>query len=201
MTVPAKSVREITATIRKLRQRTCADIIEIGRLLAEAKKLLGHSSWLHWLETQFAWSRQTADNFIAVHKRFGNNVATVPIVGTLDPTALYALAQQSTPPQAVTAVVKLIKAGNPPSATDVKKIIREIKCPPCDDPPPVPSEPEGLSPSVREAALAGQFRDAVAVLVKLAARPSKTFAGAVPAHDLDMVANFLRQIASKEKAT
>jgi Protein of unknown function (DUF3102) len=198
MTAPAKSASEIAKTIRRLRERSCKDVIEIGRLLAKARDLLDYGDWYRWLETEFQWSRPTADNFIRVFETFGDSTSLT--VSVLEPSALYALSQRSTPPTALAVVEKLVKAGKPPSAAGVKRIIREIKFPACDDPPPVPSEPTP-SPSVREAALAEQFRDAVTALVKLAARPSKTFAGVVPANDLDMVANFLKQVASKEKAS
>lgn len=193
---PMVVVDEIAKSIRQLRKKTCADVIEIGRLLVKAKDLLPYGLWYGWLENEFGWSRQTADNFIRVHQKFGG--ARSPIISDLDPTTLYVLAQRSTPPAAVATVVKLVKGGEVPSTAGVKKIIREIKNPPSADPPPAPSEPTP-SRSVREAALAEQFRTAVASLIALAVRPSKIFADAMPAGDLGMVANFLTQVAAANK--
>jgi hypothetical protein len=36
------------------------DIIEIGRLLTEVKKIAGHGNWLPWLDREFGWSDSTA---------------------------------------------------------------------------------------------------------------------------------------------
>lgn len=42
--------------IRDLHKRSIADIIEIGRLLSECKKLVGHGQWLPWLRCESAIS-------------------------------------------------------------------------------------------------------------------------------------------------
>jgi hypothetical protein len=186
------NVNEIAAAIKKLRQRASFDVVETGKLLTQAKAALEHGEWYRWLAREFSWSRQSADNFIRTYEVFHDKPL---IVSVLEPTALYALSRDSTPPEAMRAVEKLIAARKVPTPAAVKKIIRKLRGD--DDPPAPPPEPKP-SPSVREAAIAEQFSTAVAALKALAARPSKIFAGAVPAADLELVANFLREIASKE---
>lgn len=57
-------------------------------------------------------------------------------------------------------------------------------------------EPQRLP---REQELVDQFKEAIDALLPFAARPSATFAGIVAAHDLDMLANFLKQIAASKR--
>ncbi|CAH1653268.1 hypothetical protein CHELA1G11_10612 [Hyphomicrobiales bacterium] len=75
-------------------QLAAESIIEVGRELIEQQASLGRGSFLAWIEAEFSMSQRTAYNFMAVHKKFGNKVATV---ASLPPTALYALAAPSTP--------------------------------------------------------------------------------------------------------
>jgi hypothetical protein len=52
--------------IRGLGKRVVADVIEIGRRLADCKELCGHGNWLPWLKREFGWSEDTAERFIQV---------------------------------------------------------------------------------------------------------------------------------------
>jgi Protein of unknown function (DUF3102) len=101
------------AVIRDLSKRVMKDIIEIGRRLTEAKKLVGHGNkrpsmdqptpgWAAWLKTEFDWSEGTALNFMHVfefaedlkNKKFMDlTVESLEIA----PSAMYKLAQPSTP--------------------------------------------------------------------------------------------------------
>ncbi len=69
---------------------------------------------------------------------------------------------------------------------------------PQDDQSSVPvSVPDPLPP---ENYLKVRFTAAVLELLKLVTKPSETFAGVVPAADLEMIANFLNQVAAKTHA-
>lgn len=186
MIFPA-DVNKIAARILKLRQRTCEDMIEIGKLLIQAKGRLEHGEWGEWLRRQFAWSQDTAERFINVAEVFGET-NSAPL-RNLDASALYELARPSTPQEARDTVAGLIEDGTLPALADVRRIIKEARG--IDEPEPAPQE----RPSVQEAALQQQFMDAITALMKLSTKPANTFAGTVPADDLDMLANFLRQIA------
>src|SRR3954467_148349 len=86
---------ENAEAIRVLGKRVVGDIIEIGNRLIAVKQRLQHGEWLPWLDREFGWSRQTADNFIHVAERF----ADLPTVGNLpiDAGALYLLAGPAVP--------------------------------------------------------------------------------------------------------
>ena len=60
------ALAEHSAEIRKLGKRAVQNIIEIGRRLTEAKKIVGWGNWLPWLEREFGWSERTAQNFMQV---------------------------------------------------------------------------------------------------------------------------------------
>lgn len=60
-------VQELAEEIRALASQTAERIVEIGNRLIEARAILKpKGEWMAWLEQEFAWSRQTAYNFIRV---------------------------------------------------------------------------------------------------------------------------------------
>jgi hypothetical protein len=118
---------EKATAIRALGKRVIADVIEIGRLLAEAKERCGHGNWLPWLDREFGWSGQQARRFIHVHElscegKFNKllNLA-VPISG------LYLLAAPSTPQVAKDEVIERGKSGAELSHNTIKGIVDKSK--------------------------------------------------------------------------
>jgi len=104
--------------IRTLCKRVTKDIIEIGRRLIEAKKLVGHDNWGDWLGREFAWSEQTARNFMNVF-RFAEGLKSKKFldldIDDLDiaPSALYALARRNTPDEVREELLARAGAGEP----------------------------------------------------------------------------------------
>jgi hypothetical protein len=92
----AASARAAAERIRGRMQLAAESIIEVGRELIEQKKALGHGNFLPWIEAEFGMSRQTADNLVHVANVYGDKL---PSISNLAPTALYALAAPSTPPE------------------------------------------------------------------------------------------------------
>jgi hypothetical protein len=110
--------------IRSLGKRVIADIIEIGRRLAEAKVLAGHGNWIPWLDREFAWTEQTALNFIRVYelaesKNFFD--LSLPVSG------LYLLAAPSTPAEAREEINERAAAGEKVTTAQVKGTIAKAK--------------------------------------------------------------------------
>jgi Protein of unknown function (DUF3102) len=191
---PSPSLAKITKRIHKLRQSVCNDVIAIGRLLSDAKGQLVHGMWGDWLRAEFAWSQDTAENFMNVYRVFGEGKSE--IVSELDVCSLYLLAKPSTPQEARDTVAGLIADDTPPALADVRRIIREAKG---IEASPEPERAPQEYPSVRKAALIDQFKTVVEALMSLSTKPANTFAYAVPAHDLDMLGNFLKQIAAASR--
>lgn len=101
--------------------RTC--IIEIGRELIAAKAEVGHGGWLPWLTEEFGWSIRTADNYIAVARKFAS-VANLENL-TIDATALYALSAPDVPQQARDEAVEHAEAGDHVTLADAEAMIAE----------------------------------------------------------------------------
>jgi hypothetical protein len=118
-------LREHANAIHVLAKRITADVIEIGRRLAECKDICGHGNWLPWLEREFEWSDKTAENFINVYKLGGKfeNFSNLD----LPISALYMLAAPSTPEAVVTKVITSAKAGETVPFAEIKKAIHESK--------------------------------------------------------------------------
>ncbi|HEY5378694.1 MAG TPA: DUF3102 domain-containing protein [Pseudolabrys sp.] len=193
----AATIDSIADAIRDLRQNTGESILQMGALLVKAKRKIGHGEWGYWLRHEFAWSQDTAERMMNTTRAFGSGNSA--LVRNLEPTALIELAKSSTPAEARETVESLVKDGTVPSAGDVRRIIRAARG--SEEPseprePPVPQE----RPSVRKAALADQFKAAIGTLMALSTKPANTFAGAVQADDLDMLGNFLKQIAAVSRA-
>jgi hypothetical protein len=80
----------ITRELQTALKRETADIIDIGRLLNEAREyFVEHGEWLPWLEDNFSLSISTAHNYMAAHK-FAIKFPTVVNL-KLRPSALYEL--------------------------------------------------------------------------------------------------------------
>lgn len=86
-------IEAIADEIKHRLKNATEDILEIGKQLTEAKKLLGHGNFLPWIEAKFQMSHQTAANFMNAWKKFGQNPNGLDFA----PKALYLLAAPSTP--------------------------------------------------------------------------------------------------------
>ncbi len=75
--IPAtfRDINTITAEIRTIQgtvRRTALEgAIEIGRRLTEAKELLPHGEWGHWLKTEFEFSQPTASRLMKLFDEYG----------------------------------------------------------------------------------------------------------------------------------
>lgn len=48
-------------------------IIEVGKRLIQAKSLVNHGHWQHWLELNFQLGQSAANKFMSVAERFANS--------------------------------------------------------------------------------------------------------------------------------
>jgi hypothetical protein len=120
----AATLAEHATAIRARGKRVVGDIIEIGRLLTECKKIAGHGGWLPWLEREFGWSDKTAERFMAVHRlgmKFDNlSDLEVPV------SSLYFLTAPSTPDEARTEVIARAEAGEKLPVEEVKRVVPAV---------------------------------------------------------------------------
>jgi hypothetical protein len=85
-----KNERSLDTIADDINQLERANIFDIGGLLIEAKAQCEHGQWMPWLETEFAWSADTAERYMKV-ARLGEKFRTVRNL-KLAPTTLYRLA-------------------------------------------------------------------------------------------------------------
>lgn len=100
-------VQQQTRAIQFLMKRSAEDIVEIGRRLIEVKQRLGHGRFGVWLSAEFEWTQETARRFMKVAQQFGQN----PQIVDFAPSALYLLAEPSTPAPARSEAIARAEAG------------------------------------------------------------------------------------------
>jgi hypothetical protein len=132
-------VQQRASEIKSLVRATAENIAQIGEKLTEVRARLHNGGFNGWLESEFGWSRRTAYNFIAVYEKFRDraNFAQLDIATS----ALYLLAAQSTPDEAVNEALGRAESGEritPAVAQDIIAAHKPAPPPslPLDEPPP-----------------------------------------------------------------
>jgi hypothetical protein len=64
VTIPNRTIDIITSELRLALRRGTADILDIGRLLVEAKEKMPHGEWLPWLKGEVSLSERSAQKYI-----------------------------------------------------------------------------------------------------------------------------------------
>jgi hypothetical protein len=116
---------EIAVEINQLAR---GNIIDIGKLLLEAKAQCEHGEWLEWLDSEFDWSVTTAERYMASAEL----VAKFPTVGNLNiaPSTIYALADREDDDQDLPAIIdELAKHATEKRlrARDAERLIEETE--------------------------------------------------------------------------
>lgn len=70
---PPKSLDTLADEIRYFMRGIVKDIIEVGKRLIDAKEIVPHGLWKDWLKNNFNLKRQSAQNFMRIAQRFGND--------------------------------------------------------------------------------------------------------------------------------
>jgi len=119
---------EHAVEIRQLGKRVIADVIEIGRRLTECKRICGHGNWLPWLDREFGWSADTAENYIAIFKRIGPHANSENSRNLNLPVhSLRMLAAKSTPETTRTDIIERAQSGEVILPPEVKRRIDAAK--------------------------------------------------------------------------
>lgn len=85
-----RTIEAVTGEILEAQRQGGEAILTIGRCLIEAKAMLSHGEWLPWLNEKVAYSERTAQNFMAVARRY-SNPQTLADLGMAKALALLAL--------------------------------------------------------------------------------------------------------------
>ncbi|MCC6780942.1 MAG: DUF3102 domain-containing protein [Hyphomicrobiales bacterium] len=90
------------------------DVIEIGRRLTEAKVLAGHGGWLPWLEREFGWSDDTANNYMNLYRATATGRLQIPNGSEFEIRSLYLLASKNIPTVARDAIIERAESAEGP---------------------------------------------------------------------------------------
>jgi hypothetical protein len=156
------SLQAITAQIKQLERRTIDNVVEIGRLLAQACEQCDHGQYEDWLSENFSWSLSTALRYRKVYKL--SEDPQIRHVGGFDRlnmtlSAVHLLAQYAPtdyPPNApyAKAMIKAAQKGRV-GYGDAQAIIEEVKAKieakrRSEEPPPVELLPDEIEPPKAE---------------------------------------------------
>jgi protein gp37/uncharacterized protein YoxC len=117
----AEDLRSRANRVRLSLKRTAQEIIMVGEQLAAAKEALPHGHFGAWLAAEFEMSQDTAERFLHVAERFGNDI---PLFADYQPTVLYLLAAPSTP-ESVRGAVESGEVAPTPAA--IKEAVEKAK--------------------------------------------------------------------------
>lgn len=75
--ITARDIEMVTSDIhyaqRQGARQFLSNLIEIGRLLVEAKSMVPHGEWGKYLEEQVNYSQSTANNYMKLYQEYGDN--------------------------------------------------------------------------------------------------------------------------------
>jgi hypothetical protein len=118
----AKAIRRLEARAAQHTQRLLADVIEMGRRLDRVKKRIPHGDWLPWLKKNFAWTDDTALNYVRVfrsRKRLkSRTIRDLPL------SLIFILAREDTPPAVFEQVGSFAKTGKKLTVPIMREIIK-----------------------------------------------------------------------------
>lgn len=120
----AGKLRCLANEINRLKEKLAGSALAIGeRLVIAQEQLAKHSGgrFLQFIEFECGYSKSTAYNYMAAFKVFGS----LPTVGRLEDSAMYALAQNGTPENALKEVLKLTDKGVKVTQKQAKEIIKK----------------------------------------------------------------------------
>ena len=82
------NIEQITTQIITYKQVAATSMLEIGRLLIQAKEQLPHGEWGSWLRDRVEFSERSANNFMRVAREYASNPQLVADLGIRKAIAL-----------------------------------------------------------------------------------------------------------------
>jgi len=123
-TLPAELV-QIAERIRSAIKVTAGSIVDIGKDLTDAKRMVHHhGAWLSWLDTEFQMSARTAQRYMRAAEFAKGKYDTVSL---LPPATIYLLSAPSTPERIKAEVIAALTAKQPVDHQTVESKIKEAR--------------------------------------------------------------------------
>jgi Protein of unknown function (DUF3102) len=127
-TQPGSPLANHAEKIRDLIKRTGSNIVEIGNLLIECKKIAGHGHWLPWLEQEFGWKERTAQRYMRIAHAVESNPSGLADLD-LPMEGLYLFTAPSTPEAVRKEIITRAEKGEKITVAEVKDKINAAKEP------------------------------------------------------------------------
>jgi Protein of unknown function (DUF3102) len=105
----ADTLEILAAKIRDLQETTIRYVVEMGRLLTEAKELCPHGEWAAWLDRECKFKARTAENYMRLHGLSLKYASLADLEITVE--AAYLLAAPSTPPEIAAGLLERAEHG------------------------------------------------------------------------------------------
>lgn len=86
-----RSLEQVTQGILVLSAQTVVNFCQIGKLLTEAKSMVGHGGWEKYLEEKVSYSQSTANNFMRLYQKYGEFGPNLQTFGNLNVSQALAL--------------------------------------------------------------------------------------------------------------
>lgn len=179
-------LRDRTAAVRLTSRRVAAELTALGVTLLAVKERIGHGHFRKWCEAELTWSHMQTLRLMRVGEIFGGVIEKQHRV-TFDPTALYLLAQPSTPQGAREYALELAAAGQKVSAGIAREIVNGWRRVPVltksETRALAPDRPEDRKPVAAPAAAPGPWDAVRAALADASTlHVSRVFAGDEDGH-------------------
>jgi hypothetical protein len=120
-----RHLQQITNNLTQGLTSTNTKVFQTGKLLIQAKELLGYGHFRQWLGEHFSMSAKTANRFMTVAQmiqRLELTGETVILLEQLELTALYELAAKSTPLELQAQVLALLQAKEPVTHESIRQL-------------------------------------------------------------------------------
>ena len=143
---------QLSAKLRIALRRETTNIIEIGNLLIESRKLFAdeYGEWLPWLEENFDRSERSAQRYIAAAEYVTGKSDTVADFSNLAPSVLHELARGTYNEQEEAAILTATHKGRV-NNTRVQAICDELAPPEIPEEPEEPDQPEDADEAEEDA--------------------------------------------------
>ena len=116
---PVEIIQAAAVQIKTVLRRTAENVIELGKLLTAVRKNLPHGSWQSWIVGEIGVSTSTANNWLRAYEHADQFRA----IANLNPTAIYTLAGEGVPEDAIEQANKLAESGHQVTKSDADEII------------------------------------------------------------------------------
>lgn len=168
--------------IHNLARATAEGIVRIGQYLTEAKARLGHGKFEQWIKDKFAWSDDSARNFMRVYECFkSRNFRDLDI----NVSALYLIAAPKTPEPVRTEIIRRAETGEPVTHASVKAVMRQF-----EETGNLPAATAALSTIVVRAQEQKRQAESEAQVILPAPAEARRIAIATGAHTLDSTGTY-----------